>query len=307
MKYKEWLNTWLSNCVKPMVKPRTYEKYADLVHRHLLPNLGEYDIKELSPLTLQVFTAKLIERYAINTVNGIIALLKRSLNTAVSLGIAEQQFSNVIKCPKAREKKVESLTVKDQNKIEQYILNADNPKLLGILLSLYTGLRIGELLALEWQDIDFIKCRLTISKSCYDFWENGKYWKKSTTTKTASANRTIPLPQQLIPYLKRAKQRSPDSYIVIGKGGKCVSIRSYQRTFELLLRRLKIPHCGFHALRHTFATRALECGMDVKSLSEILGHKNSMITLSRYTHSLMEYKSAMMNKLGKNLNKKSQS
>ena len=86
---------------------------------------------------------------------------------------------------------------------------------------------------------------------------------------------------------------------VIADGEKPVFIRSYQRTFELLLKKLKLPHKGFHSLRHTFATRALECGMDVKSLSEILGHKNPTVTLNRYAHSLLEHKTAMMNRLGK--------
>lgn len=301
MKYSEWLNEWLVNSVKPMVKQRTYEKYADLVRRHLQPVLGEYDINSLTPITLQNYTAGLTEKYSPNTVKGIITLLKRSLCRAVSLGVTDRQFADAIQYPKPREKTVESLSPADQKKIELYILNSNNQKLLGILLSLYTGLRIGELLSLEWKDIDFQKGILTISKNCYDFWENGKYRKVSTAPKTLSSRRVIPLTKQLIPYLRSAERHSNSSYVVSGEDGNNVSIRSYQRTFELLLKRLKIPHCGFHALRHTFATRALECGMDVKSLSEILGHKNPMITLIRYTHSFMDYKTAMINKLGKNL------
>ena len=88
---------------------------------------------------------------------------------------------------------------------------------------------------------------------------------------------------------------------MVSSGGKPVSVRSYQRTFELLLRRLGIPHRGFHAPRHTFATRALECGMDVKTLSEILGHKSPTVTVNRYVHSLIEHKKAMMNLVGKML------
>ena len=85
---------------------------------------------------------------------------------------------------------------------------------------------------------------------------------------------------------------------VVG-GDISISVRSYQRTFELLQKKLHIPHRGFHVLRHTFATRALECGMDVKTLSEILGHKNPTVTLNRYVHSLMDHKRMMMNRLGK--------
>ena len=89
-------------------------------------------------------------------------------------------------------------------------------------------------------------------------------------------------------------KKTSDSEYVISSKGKPVTIRSYQRSFEIIQEKLHIKHRGFHALRHTFATRALECGMDVRTLSEIMGHKNSTITLNRYTHSLTEHKRAMM-------------
>ena len=90
-----------------------------------------------------------------------------------------------------------------------------------------------------------------------------------------------------------------DSQEVYTNGSNLISIRSYQRTFSLLLNKLDIPHRGFHSLRHSFATRALECGMDVKTLSEILGHKSPTVTRNRYVHSLMEHKKEMMNRLGR--------
>ena len=107
-----------------------------------------------------------------------------------------------------------------------------------------------------------------------------------------------PFPKQILPLLKSLKKRSNCEYI-IADGDKPVFVRSYQRTFELLLKKLGIAHKGFHSLRHTFATRALECGMDVKTLSELLGHKNATVTLNRYAHSLLEHKTDMMNRLGK--------
>lgn len=116
--------------------------------------------------------------------------------------------------------------------------------------------------------------------------------------KTESSKRIIPLPKQLLPRLKHI-QKNTHSEFVISNGTSPISVRSYQRTFELLLKKLSIKHRGFHSLRHTFATRALECGMDVKTLSEILGHKNPTVTLNRYTHSLLEHKIAMMNRVGK--------
>ena len=155
-------------------------------------------------------------------------------------------------------------------------------------------MRIGELIALQWSDVDFAKGILTVSKSCHD----GKNGLIIDEPKTSSSCCVIPLPKQLLPILKSIKKRS-DSPFVVSVNGKPVSVRSYQRSFELLLKKLNIPHKGFHSLRHMFATRALEFGMDVKTLSEILGHKNPTVTLNRYAHSLMEHKADMMNKLGK--------
>ena len=95
------------------------------------------------------------------------------------------------------------------------------------------------------------------------------------------------------------KKQSKEGYIIGNERRHGVPIRSYQKSFERILKYLDIPHKGFHSLRHTFATRALECGMDVKTLSELLGHKNPTVTLKRYTHSMLEHKTEMMNRLGK--------
>ena len=168
-----------------------------------------------------------------------------------------------------------------------------------ILLCLYSGLRVGEMLALKWSDVDFQKGLMTISRSCHDGKDkSGKYTRIEDTPKTSSSRRIIPLPKQLLSILREEKKKSDSVYIISSKGNP-LSVRSYQRSFDLLQKKLNIPHRGFHSLRHTFATRALECGMDVKTLSEILGHKSPTVTLNRYVHSLMEHKQDMMNKLGK--------
>ena len=185
--------------------------------------------------------------------------------------------------------------MKEQVKIENAVLASDKPKLLGVVVCLYTGLRIGELLALRKNDYDPATKTFSIAHSCHD----GKTGRITDTPKTPASSRVIPVPKQLLPIVSLLKKG--DSDYLITENGNPVSVRSYQRSFELLLRKLKISHRGFHALRHTFATRALECGMDVKTLSEILGHQNPSVTLKRYTHSLMEHKKEMMNRLGKSL------
>lgn len=300
MVYKEWLNEWLELYIKPSTKERTYRKYRRTAEKYILPSLGDYEADELSAVELQKFFASLIIReLAPSTVNFIVAVLKASLKKGVLLGVIDRQYADVIVRPKARANKVACFSKEEQKKIEQYIFDKQQPVLFGILLCLYTGLRIGELLALTWEDVDLEKGIVSVSKSCHDSWENGHYVKVFDTTKTRSSERVIPLPKQIITYVKLLRRTTKNKFVVIGKTEYGAQIRSYQRTFALVLKKLKIEHKGFHALRHTFATRALEVGMDVKTLSEILGHQNPMITLMRYAHSLMEHKVEMMNKLGR--------
>ena len=228
------------------------------------------------------------------------SIVRNSLKTAHLVGYLPEYSANKIKCPKPREKRVECFSAWEQKKIEEAALSAKKDKYRGIILCLYTGLRIGELLALTWNDVDFEKSILSVTKTCHDGNENGKHLRIIDTPKTENSRRQIPLSKTLIKMLKGIKKKSKCTF-VIADGEKPVFIRSYQRTFELLLKKLGLSHKGFHSLRHTFATRALECGMDVKSLSEILGHKNATITLNRYAHSLWEHKAEMMNKLSKML------
>lgn len=300
MQYKQWLDEWITYYVKPATKERTCDKYRSQIEKHIAPKLGKYDLDELSAQVLQRFTAELTENgLAANTVNGIISVLKSSLKRAVMLGITNVQCTDAIVRPKAKEKQVECFGKDEQRKIESYIAETGKDKLFGVVLCLYTGLRIGELLALTWQDVDFGKGIITVNKSCRDGWKNGEYIKEIDTPKTENGYRIVPMPKQLIAKLKEIKKHSSGEYVVGGKTEYGAEVRSYQRTFESMLVKLGIPHKGFHALRHTFATRALEVGMDVKTLSEILGHGNPTITLKRYAHSMLDHKIEMMNRVGR--------
>lgn len=298
MQYQIWLEDWLSSCIKPFMKDRTIVKYVGNVHSKLIPKLGEYEMEDLTAPILQKFVAELTEKYSASTVEGVITVLRGSLQSAVKMGVLDRQYTDCIEGPEIEEKPVECFNRIEQKKIENFVLESKKTKLIGILITLYTGIRIGELFALTWNDLDLKKETMIINKSCHDGWGGNGYHKIIERPKTKASKRTIPLPKQIIPHIRRLRKESMGEYVIYGNG-KDISVRSYQRTFELLLIKLEIEHKGFHALRHTFATRAIECGMDVKSLSEILGHKNPMITLIRYAHSLLEHKSAMMNKVGK--------
>lgn len=299
MKYRTWLSEWLEYDIRPSKKERTYQKYKVQVTRHILPDLGEYELNELSAVVLKQFAASFGKRYSPNTVNGILTVVKSSLKRAVALEYAEKEFTGVIVRPKPSEKRAECFSLAEQRKIERYILGGNRGSLFGVVFCLYTGVRIGELLALKWEDFHLERGVFFVSKTAIDAWQNGRYIKRLDLPKTESSYRVIPIPKQLLPKLYELKKRKKSEYFIGGKSEYGMQIRVYQKMFARLLQTLHISHRCFHVLRHTFATRALESGMDVKTLSELLGHKNSAVTLNRYAHSLMEHKREVMNRLGK--------
>lgn len=297
MKFCNWLDRWLIVYIKPFVKERTFLCYEMIINSKIKPALGELELSDLSLSVLQDFGVDLYKNYSANTVRLINFVLNNALFCATKEGLVSH-FEK-LKNPRLQEKKVECFSLAEQKKIEEFVLNSRKTKYYGIILALYTGLRIGELMALEWSDVNLQKAIIYVNKNCRDKWFDSQYEKIFSTPKTANSQRIIPLPRQIIPLLSLLKKQSKSSFVVSGNYGEEVSIRSYQNTFSRILIKLNIPHKGFHALRHTFATRALECGMDIKTLSEIMGHGNPTITLKRYAHSLMEHKTEMMNKLGK--------
>mgnify|MGYP004462897163 FL=1 len=306
MKLNEWLDTWLNKYLKTTIKLRTYLKYNDIINKHINPILGEYELDDLNGNVLQDFVlyklnnGNLItsEKLADNSVIAIVSLLKQALRQALFLGISNAEYTAHIKIPMAKEKEIMVFNRLEQQKLESYCLNS-KPNYIGIIICLYTGIRLGELLALTWNDIDFDNKLLRVNKTVYTITKNGKNEAYIDKPKTKQSNRIIPLPKQIINLLKRKKKESISNYIISTKNGGIVQNRSYQKSFKSILNRCEITYKNFHSLRHTFATRALELGMDVKTLSEILGHKNSSITLNRYSHSLLEHKFEFMNKVGK--------
>ncbi|MDE6474171.1 MAG: site-specific integrase [Clostridia bacterium] len=307
MNYEVWLREWLENYVKFTAKERTIRRYTEIINQHIIPKLGNIEISELDSITLQKFVTEMLHSgnkrtgrgLSSNSVNSIITVIKVSLRTAYNIGLLKINVVDKIQRPKSNEKQIECFTANEQKKIERAVFESKKRSMIGIVVCLYTGLRIGELLALEWSDVDLTGGIISVTKTCFDGkMSNGEFGRLTDVPKTISSNRQIPLPKQMIPLLKAYKKQCNFDYFICNKKG-IISVRTYQRCFTSLLERLHIPHRGFHALRHTFATRALECGMDVKTLSEILGHKSPTITLNRYAHSLIEHKRDMMNQLGK--------
>lgn len=306
MKFKNWLEEWLEYYVKPTVKVRTYERYKGLVV-HINKGIGDIEINDISPLVLQRFVSLLLNNgneitkkgLSPSSVNSVITVIQNSLKVAESIGVVSNNPGSKIRRPQIKEKPIDCFTLEEQKKIEKDILEGKKTKLYGVVICLYTGIRLGELLALEWDDVDLKKGTISVTKTCYYVRdEKGQYVRIIDSPKTSTSVREIPIPRQLIWVIKELKKSNKSSFLITNNG-KPITTRSYQRSFEMLQKKVGISRRSFHTLRHTFATRALECGMDVRSLAEIMGHKNPMITLNRYAHSLMEHKKEMMNKVGK--------
>lgn len=302
MKLKELLELWLERYIKHTIKIRTYNRYKSICELHLIKDLGEYELEELKPNVLQDFLLQKIDgNYSTNTIKGIVSVLKQALKLAITLEFVDKEYCSNLKMPSSEEKEISVFTKKEQQVIESFCLNHKKRNYIGIVICLYTGIRLGELLALTWEDINFNSNLLTINKTSYSAKVDGKTQIIVDKPKTKKSNRVIPLPNQLVKLLKIIKKESNSKYVITTRNSGMVGNRSYQRTFKFILKKVNVPYRNFHSLRHTFATNAIELGMDVKTLAEILGHTNAMITLNRYSHSLLNYKIEMMNKLGKNL------
>jgi len=201
--------------------------------------------------------------------------------------------------PKVEATELPVLTHDEQEKLLGHVrANLDHKKL-GVMVALYTGVRLGELCALQWSDIDFHEGILSITKTLQRIKDTDPTAKKKTkmvidTPKSKKSIRPIPLPAYLLCLLKQWEQAQPaENYILSGKA-KYVDPRVYQDNFKAYLEQAEVKENTIHSLRHTFATNAVARGFDIKNLSEILGHSSVRFTLEKYVRGSMDVKKASM-------------
>ncbi len=283
MTVSQWLANWIET--DPGIRETTRTVYRSYINNQIVPKIGKIRLNRLTKDTLQNFVMSMTLAPA--TVRAVFTVLKAALISAEEKGYINNIWSKV-RLQKKTKTEVGILSCSEQKRLER-VLNDDND--IGILISLYTGLRIGELCALRWSDIDFGRRQLHVNGTQ----TRSDAGTKVTPPKSRSSVRVIPIPEFLSEKLKNKPRRGE---FVLSSGNGSMDVRSYRRHFKKLLDEAQLPDIKFHALRHTFATRALEVGMDFKTLSEILGHSSVAITLDLYVHSLDEYKRNQMSKLG---------
>lgn len=291
--YKDWIYAWLLE-KKDYIKESTYANYSNNIFNHIIPKLGNYYLNELNHKVIQDFLLELSKNgrkdntggLAEKTIKDITIIIKGSIKK----GINEDKIKHIeltFNYPKDnKENKLYVLTKREQNKITNYVLENINSRNIGLLISLYSGIRIGELCALRWEDVDFKKNCLTINKTIQRVYIKDKNKNISkviiTTPKTKNANREIPINKDFLEILKKVKS-DKEHYILTGNE-KYIEPRTYRKYFNKVLDELKIKHFNFHSLRHTFATNCISLGVDYKTVSELLGHANVNITLNLYVH-----------------------
>ena len=307
MKIRELFNEWLYENHQYNIKENILLRYQCTINNHLNPLIGDMDVENIIPRNLQslIFkikntcsqkTGKLLSN---STVNNIIAVIKKVFDYAYDFEIIPSNPSSKIhNLPLKQDSRVKAFTKEEQIKIEKYIDKLNDDEYFCFILVLYTGLRMGELLGLTWKDINLNTGIIDVNKTVYYFKEKDGHWKyRIGSPKTNRSKRTIPIPYFIRDSLKRIKQKKISKWVISKNDGSVLTSKLIVYRYKMLLRRSHVRYLNFHCLRHTFATRALEMKMDIKTLSEILGHSNISTTLNIYAHSLIEHKKEQMRKM----------
>ncbi len=301
----EYAEKWLDNA-KYQVKESTYMKYWNLLYSYIIPELGGMQWHTLNREAVECFCSKMLSAggkkesgLTAKTVGDIMSVLRQIFRYAVGHGAAATfDISSITVKKEQKETKV--LTEKEQRKLYRYLCSDHSNRNLGLLICMFTGLRLGEICALRWEDISFSEQTIFVHRTMQRIQTKDDRERKTriiiTSPKSGNSVRRIPIPRELIRILFSYRKKQ-SGYILTGSPDTFVEPRTMERYFEKVLRQAGIGHINFHALRHTFATRCVEMDFDVKSLSEILGHSNVNITLNRYVHPTMELKRSNMQKL----------
>lgn len=287
------MHEWLESN-KNQIKITTYQKYKSTIEKHIVPELGRIQIQYLSSIIIKQYTDKLLSKtISRTTVNDILIVL------GMGLACAEKEYSihvpkiSLVKNPP---KEMRVLSISEQNIFVEYLLNKNDVFSFGMLLALFTGLRIGELCALTWEDIG--ENTIRVNKTVQRVQQNGITEILTLPPKTVSSNRIIPIPKDLMLLLKA---RKGNGTVLKQENGRSIEPRLMQMKFKKYTAECGIENINFHSLRHSFATRCVEIGFDIKTLSEILGHSDVKTTLNKYVHSSMEQKAKQMDLLKFNI------
>lgn len=286
--FEEWLSA-----VRLKVKNSTYANYRMKADKHILPCFGGLRYELLTVQSVHEFIErKLKSGLSAKYVSDIVIIFKSMTKYISRVHGFGNPLVDVI-LPKTEKSEMTLLSDSQQKKLCGHLLRNMNRTSLCMMLSLYTGLRVGEVCGLKWSDIDFEKSILTVRRTVQRVQcENGGTKLLIDTPKSRSSQRSIPVPAFIMELFRQF--RGDDNAYILSGNTKVTEPRTLQRRFKNTLKKADLPSVNFHSLRHIFATNCVKAGFDVKTLSEILGHSNVETTLNRYVHSSMERKTECM-------------
>ena len=305
--YSDILDAWL-RASKLKTKESTYARYEQLVRTHIKPRLGGHQLSKISTQQVEGFVEYLLLEGRLDGTGGLSPKTVTDILTIIKNTMEYARYQNMaVVCNlgkltvKGKEKEMRVLTPKEQDELIAILVHKMDRYKFGVLLSLYTGIRIGELCALQWGDFGANLATLTVRKTMQrvknmDATSGSKTKIIITEPKSQCSIREIPLPPFLV-EIAQSFQANPDAFVLSGSAQQYVEPRTMQNRFQCYVQQSGIAAANYHALRHSFATRCIELSFDIKTLSVILGHSSVNITLNRYVHSSMDLKKANMSKL----------
>ena len=297
----EWFES-----IKAQVKESTSNKYWNSLSSYVLPEFGEKDIQEITYDFINERCNHLLkcggkkgQGLSPKTISDSLSLIRNILQYASQQGKTLPCDAHSIHI-RRHTKQLRVLSINEQKKLCDYLRSDLSSYNIGILVCLFTGLRVGEICALQWEDISISDKTIHVHHTMQRIQSHNTTGPKTqiviTTPKSACSIRVIPIPDELIEMLI-LYQKTTSGYFLSNSEQKIVEPRIMQNHFKKVLKESDIAPANYHALRHTFATRCIELGFDIKSLSEILGHASVNITMNRYIHPSLELKKANMQKL----------
>ena len=291
--YLEWIESH-----RRRIKESTAANYEMKAAKHILPVFGGFCLYEITSEMIYDFikdkqNSKLSNRY----ISDILVLMKAVMRYGERHYNCKNPMNDIV-MPKKYKTEITRLSDAEEAVLKKYITENHSLVTLAVALALFTGLRIGEICALQWKNIDLKKRIITVSRTIQRITcRNGNRKTKVIITdpKSRSSFRKVPIPESIISFLREFQADAED--FVLSGNRKPVEPRTMQNRFTRLLENVNLPSVHFHSLRHSFASKCIVLGFDVKALSEILGHSSVEITMNLYVHSSFDQKAEYMNRL----------
>ena len=298
-----WIEFWLENYKKNSIKPTTLDCYYYAYEQHIRDSIGHNKLDKVNPVLLQKRINEISDDgYSSSAISKVYIVLNQSMTQAVKNNLIYRNPCDAIILPKSKPRQVMALSADEQVRFEANCPDTTYGRM--FLFALQTGMRIGEILALVWDDIDFENRIIYVNKTVSTVVnrdrtkDDPKTKQVIDTTKTKSGMRTIPMSNKCYDLLKTQEMNKTGVFCFSSANGKVIMGRNARKAFDKILEKAEISvSYTIHSLRHTFATRLIEKGANIKAVSEILGHKSIQITLDTYSHVSTDFKHDTINLL----------